>query len=76
MRTPEDYQQAAANAAERWKRNPSPELREQIIATFRLTKVIERAGSIPNMAQLRKIWQDAFAGSPEFDFVRDDGNTY
>ncbi len=75
--TPEAFEQAAQKAVARWKNNQTNELRDQIIATFRFTKEIQRSSS-PSLDQLRKIWQKEFKDNPlpNFDFMKDDGDTY
>ncbi len=75
--TPDAFEQAARNAVDRWRKKPTDELRDQIIATFRFTKEIQRSLS-PSLDQLRKIWQKEFKDNPlpNFDFMKDDGDTY
>jgi hypothetical protein len=77
MNTPELYEEAAKKAAERWKHNPTPQLKDQIIATWRMTKA-HRAdtGSTVRIGQLRDIWHAAFkdAADWDFDFTNDDRN--
>ncbi|HMC65597.1 MAG TPA: hypothetical protein VKI65_11720 [Gemmataceae bacterium] len=76
---PEAFEQAAQKAVARWKNDPTDELKDQIIATFRFTKDIQRSSSSwPSLDQLRKIWQEEFKDNhlPNFDFMKDDGDTY
>ena len=75
MNTPDGYQRAAKQAADRWKKFQSDELRDQIIDTWQMTKV-HRAdtGNSVRLPALRVIWQDAFKdiGSWKFDFMKDE----
>jgi hypothetical protein len=79
MNTADGYEQAAKKAAERWKDNPTCQLKEQIIATWRMTKE-HRADTESNVRirQLQLIWQAAFkdAVSWDFDFTKDDRNEF
>jgi hypothetical protein len=79
MNTPDGYEQAAKKAAERWKENPTSQLKEQIIATWRMTKE-HRAdtGSNVRIGQLQAIWQAVFkdATNWDFDFTKDDRNEF
>ena len=79
MNTPDGYKEAAKKAAERWKDNPTSQLKAQIIATWRMTKA-HRAdtSSFVQIGQLGSIWQAAFkdAAGWDFDFTKDDQNDF
>jgi hypothetical protein len=78
MNTPDGYERAAKKAAERWKDNPTPQLKEQIIATWQMTKV-HRADTenMVRIGELQAIWQMAFKDSRwDFDFTKDDRNDF
>jgi hypothetical protein len=77
---PEGLYAAARKAAERWTANPSEELKQQIIATFRFTREIQSNStswsSSGKTADLRKAWEEAFKGFKDekafgFDFIND-----
>jgi hypothetical protein len=75
----EAFKEAAANAAARWKKNPTDELKEQIIATYRLTRQIQKASPSGGgtLGSLPEIWVEAFKDDPTaFDFAGDSGYTY
>jgi hypothetical protein len=84
MYDPANNKQAAVAAAARWKVNKDAELKEQIIATFRLQRALanEAAGNQGTAAlartQVKNIWKDAFAADPipGFDFTTDDGTAF
>jgi hypothetical protein len=79
MNTPDGYEQAAKKAAERWKDNPTSQLKDQIIATWRMTKEHRAAtGSNVRIGQLQAIWQAAFkeAAGWDFEFAKDDLNDF
>jgi hypothetical protein len=79
MNTPDGYEEAARKAAERWKSRPTPELRDQIIATWRMAKEHMRASeSGVRIGQLQEIWEGAFheVADWDFDFRQDDQNTF
>jgi hypothetical protein len=79
MRTPEDYEQAAKSAAARWKANATPQLKDQIIATWRMNKAHRsESGSSIRIGQLQDIWQQAFkdVAGWDFDFTKDDMTTF
>jgi hypothetical protein len=77
--TPDGYEQAAIKAAERWKESQTPQLKAQIIATWRMAKEHRTdSGSSVRIGQLQAIWQAAFKDVTgwDFDFTKDDGNTF
>jgi hypothetical protein len=68
---PELYKVAATKAAARWRSNPSPELKDQIMDSFRLTKVIQSDHQTGHLAPVRDAWKEVFreAGClTDFDF--------
>ncbi len=81
MNIPEGYKEAATKAAERWKANQNPELKAQIIASWRMTKEYMKETQSRNgvrIGQLQGIWQEAFKAVPgwDFDFTKDDRNDF
>jgi hypothetical protein len=85
MQDPANNTEAAQKAAARWKQSSkSEELKEQIIATFRLQKD-HAVGNASDMgtatiarSQVKRLWAAAFKDDqiPGFDFMNDDGNTF
>jgi hypothetical protein len=78
MQDPSNNKDAATRAAGRWKKgNKADELKEQIIATFRLQKVLaDRAASDAGTGavarrQVANLWTAAFRDDPipGYDFT-------